>query len=136
MRRSILSCLFIMLPLAAMAQSYQAINRLNVVPLGGADFEVIEDNSEGARGLWCAAASYAEDRLGASTAAPLYVKSARGPSRSGTGRTGVVFTLNEASLSAPARKSYSVTVDQPGLNLPVGHATQFCKDYLIELDDR
>lgn len=135
MRRFILAGLLTALPFGAAAQTYQAINRLTVIPLGGSDFEVIEDNGEGPRGLWCAAAEFAEDRLGASTAARLYVKDARGPTKSGVGRTGVVFTIDEASLSVPARRSYSVSVDVAGLNLPVGHAIQFCRDYLIELND-
>ena len=42
-------------PLAAQAQTYRAGNDLNVVPLGGSTFEVIEARGEGPRGMWCAA---------------------------------------------------------------------------------
>ncbi len=132
-------CLFAVflsaLPIPASAQTYQAINLLNVIPVDSSSFEVIEDNSEGARGIWCAAAGFAEDRLGANGPAELYVKRGRGPSVSLPGRKGVVFTLQASQLNDPVIKSYSVTVDQPGLSLPVGHAIQFCKDYLIELND-
>ena len=48
---------------AASAQSYRAINYLVVVPLNATDFEVIEARGEGARGIWCAAADFAEHAL-------------------------------------------------------------------------
>jgi len=135
MRILILAAFCAGLPLAAAAQTYQAINRLYVIPVSGTDFEVIEDHGEGPRGMWCAAASYAHDRLGASGGARLYVKNARSPSVSVSGRTGVVFTLDEASLTVPPTRSYSVSVRTPGLNLPVGHAIEFCKDFILELND-
>lgn len=115
-------------------QTFQAVNRLTVVPLGNGAFEVIEAYGEGARGLWCAAADYTLDR-GTTRAKRLYVKTARGPSVSGVGRKGVVFTTNKASLGVPAQQSVSVSVRIPGQGLPVLHAYQFCKDYQIEPSD-
>ncbi|MGR3528851.1 MAG: hypothetical protein ACU0CQ_03815 [Sulfitobacter sp.] len=132
MRRILVSAVLVVLPFAAVAQPYTAINRLKVVPLTAAgDFEVIENYGEGPRGIWCAAASYARDRLGAGGPAELYVKSSRGRSVSGLGRTSVVFTLNRSDLLVAPSKSYSISVNQPGLSLPVGHAVQFCQDYII-----
>lgn len=119
---------------AAPAQTFQAVNRLIVVPLNGSDFEVIEARGEGARGLWCAAADYAL-RRGAARDGRLYVKSPRGPAVSGLGRRGVTFTLDAAQLGEAPFRSYSVSVNRAGQSLPVHHAYQFCKDYLIELDD-
>ena len=52
-----------LLPLGASAQSFRADNFLDVVPLSGTTFEVIEANGEGPRGIWCAAADYASKRL-------------------------------------------------------------------------
>jgi hypothetical protein len=135
MRTSSAAIALAVAPLCAAAQSYQSVNLLDVVPLNGSDFEVIEANGEGPRGIWCAAADFAEREIGASTTAELYVKRERGPSVSGLGRTGVSFTLDQASLSVPAIKSYSVTTNRPGLSLPVGHAIQFCRDYIIDLSD-
>jgi hypothetical protein len=135
MRRHVLAGLLAVLPLAVSAQTYQAVNLLIVTPLAGGGFEVIEANSEGARGIWCAAASYAEDRLGAPTNAQLYVKMLRAPSVSGLGRRAVVFTIDPSLLSVPPSKSYSVTVDRVGLSLPIGHAIQFCSDYFIDLNN-
>ncbi|EEB86256.1 hypothetical protein [Roseobacter sp. GAI101] len=133
MRALILAAFCAGLPLAAAAQTYQAVNLLYVFPVAGGDFEVVEDHGEGPRGMWCAAASYAQDRLGASGSARLYVKTARGPSVSVSGKSGAVFTLDEASLTVPPTRSYSVSVRTPGLNLPVGHAVEFCKDFILEL---
>lgn len=123
------------LPTASVAQSYQAINRLQVFPLGGGDFEVIEARGEGARGMWCAAADYVKARFGQGTTGRIYVKTARGPSVSRPGRKGVVFTLDPNSLAQPASQSLAVTVRSVGVGLPTNHALQFCRDYLLELDD-
>lgn len=127
--------LCISLPISASAQSYVAINRLPVVALEGGDFEVIERRGEGARGIWCAAASFAIDRAGMARDQRIYVKTARGPSISAPGRKGVVFTQDVGHLSQSPSKSYSVSVRQVGQGLPVNHAVQFCKDYIIELED-
>ncbi|WP_235930525.1 hypothetical protein [Sulfitobacter sediminilitoris] len=67
--------------------------------------------------------------------ARIYVKSPRGPSISGVGRVGVVFTTDAASLGTSPKQSYSVTVRTKGLGLPVHHAHQFCRDYFLDLDD-
>lgn len=128
--RYVLPAVFAALSLAtpALSQTFLAENRLQVVPLTTTDFEVIEARGEGARGMWCAAADYAQ-RSGATQ---LYVKSARGGSVSGAGRTGVVFTTSTASLDVPPSQSVSVSVRIPGQTLRVAHAYQFCYDYLIE----
>lgn len=125
-----------LLPLSASAQVYTAENRLIVAPLTNTTFEVIEARGEGARGIWCAAASYAQEILRAPGASRLYVKTARGPSISGFGRKGVVFTINASELSVPPSQSTSVSVRIPGQGLPVHHARQFCIDYLLDLFDR
>ena len=119
----------------ATAQGYQAINRLVVVPLGNGDFEVIEGRGEGARGIWCAAADYVKARNGAGANPRLYVKRARGPAVSVAGRKGVVFTTDAGRLPVAPSQSLSVTVRIPGVGLPTNHAIQFCKDYLIDLED-
>ena len=122
-------------PSMVAAQAYQAVNLLQVVPLSQTDFEVIEARGEGARGMWCAAADFAINRLGILRNERLYIKSPRGRSVSGAGRIGAVFTTDAASLSVPPSRSYSVTVRDTGVGLPLHHAYQFCKDYIIELED-
>ncbi len=135
MRQLLFVALCASLPVAAAAQAYRAENWLLVVPLNATDFEVIEDHGEGARGMWCAAASFAEERLGQGSGQRLYVKRPRGRSVSGAGSIGVTFTTSEAGLGVPPIQSYGVTVRDAGLNLPVHHARQFCVNYLIDIED-
>lgn len=136
MRRSFILLTCLLLPLQAAAQAYRAENWLLVVPLNTHDFEVIEDRGEGARGIWCAAGEFAQTMLGLPRGERLYVKTPRGPSVSGVGRRGVVFTTDPSRVKADLGKSYSVTVTRAGENLPSHHARQFCRDRLIELEDR
>lgn len=135
MRKSILTLLCLLMPLHAAAQAYRAENWLIVVPLTARDFEVIEDHGAGARHIWCAAADFAQNVLGLPRGERLFVKTPRGPSVSGVGRTGVVFTTDPGRVSGDTGQSYSVTVRRAGENLPSHHARQFCLDRQIELED-
>jgi hypothetical protein len=129
MRSYVVAALFAaVLPAAASAQPFEAVNHLNVLPLGGTTFEVIEARGEGPRGIWCAAAEFAEQRLGAN--GRIYIREARGPSRSVSGRTAVAFTTNTANLTRAPSQSLSVTTSQVGVGLPIAHAIQFCRDNL------
>ncbi|MGB3247398.1 MAG: hypothetical protein WBB25_22925 [Sulfitobacter sp.] len=133
MRTAIFALCCCLTPLAAQAQSYRAVNHLYVVPLNSTDFEVIESRGKGPRGIWCAAADYADRFLHKAKGNRIYVKTARGPSMSGVGRTGVVFTIDPRNLNTST--SYSLSVRQAGLGLPVDHAIQFCRDEIIERED-
>ncbi len=113
-----------LLPTAAVAQSYGAVNHLDVVPLGPATFEVIEARGEGPRGIWCAAADYAERRLRAT--GRIYIREARGPAKSAPGRKSVVFTTDPQSLPQGPFRSLTLDTSQVGVGLPIGHAIQFC----------
>ncbi|GAA6176812.1 hypothetical protein [Sulfitobacter pacificus] len=135
MRRLCLSLICAALPVSAVAQSYLAVNRLNVVPISATSFEVIESRGEGARGMWCAAADYVLNGQRQAGDQRLYVQSARGPSVTAPGRKGAVFTTDVNALPGGAKQSYSVSVRTAGLGLPLRHAYQFCKDYQIELED-
>ena len=134
MRFVILAAICALAPTLATAQTFTSINQLKVVPLNGSEFEVIEARGEGARGIWCAASDFALKRLGLDRGR-IYVHSARGPSISGLGRKGVVFTADPGRLSVPPSTSHSVSVRNVGQGLPIQHANLFCKDYLIELRD-
>lgn len=112
-------------PALAGAQTYRAVNNLNVVPLSNTIFEVIEAAGEGPRGIWCAAADYAETRLRAS--GRIYISAGRGAARSVAGRKSVVFTTNVANLSKGPFQSLSLSTSQVGVGLPVNHALQFCR---------
>ncbi|KIN60404.1 hypothetical protein Z945_1375 [Sulfitobacter noctilucae] len=119
----------------AQVRSFEAVNHLQVIPISQTDFEVIESNGLGARGMWCAAADYLVNGPLNDTDGRLYVKTPRGPSVTVSGRTGAVFTLDASTLPDGPKRSYSVSVRTPGLGLPILHAFQFCKDYTIEVED-
>jgi len=138
MRLALLTATIAALALPAMAATpvYETPqNGLKVVPTGATEFEVIEDRGEGARGMWCAAASYVQSRLPGAQQGMIYVHTPRGPSSVAPGRTGVGFTVNPNVLGVEPFQSYSVSVDTPGERLRVEHAYQFCRDYIIELGD-
>lgn len=126
--------LAVVMPVGASAQTFRAVNDLNVVPLGRSTFEVIEARGEGPRGIWCAAAEYAERRLGAQ--GRIYISEARGPSRSIAGRKSVVFTTNAASLTQGPFRSTSLSTSQVGIGLPIDHAIQFCRSDDFDISDR
>ena len=113
------------LPVLAQAQNFRAINDLTVVPLTGSTFEVIEERGEGPRGIWCAAAEYAERRLGAR--GRVYLLEASGPSRSVAGRKSAVFTTDVDSLPQEPSRSLTLSTSQVGVGLPIDHAIQFCR---------
>ncbi len=124
-----------LVPVSASAQVFEAVNKLKVVALNASDFEVIEARGEGPRGLWCAAADYAQARYGGAGQQRIYVKTPRGAAQSVSGRKGVVFTVDANRVGAAPQQSLSVTVRTPGVNLSRNHSIQFCKDYTIEIED-
>ena len=105
--------------------------RLQVNPVSGTEFEVIESDSAGAQDIWCAAARYAEDVLGI-TRGRLYISRARAPALTVRGRKGVVFTTQP---TPDAFTSVSVSVRESGMNLPIFHALQFCRNHILERED-
>ena len=125
-------------PVMALADTYRAVNYLNVVPLSGSSFEVIEARGEGPQGMWCAAADYALQRLGAR--GRIYILAGRGPARKVSGRKSVVFTTNVNQLPNGPIQSTSLSTAQVGVGLPINHAIQFCRreyelsDNLIRLN--
>jgi len=121
------------LPATLSAQNYRAVNYLTVVPLTSTSFEVIEANGEGSRGMWCAAADYAERQLHARDR--VYIAEARGPSKTATGRKSVVFTTDANTLSQGPSRSLSVDTSQVGVGLPIAHAIQFCRDADYDLGE-
>jgi hypothetical protein len=134
MRRLILAALLAAVtPLAAAAQSYRAINDLEVFPLDRTTFEVIEARGEGPQGIWCAAAEYAKNRL--RTQARIYIIKGRDGARSVAGRKSVVFTTDVASLPAGPFRSISVSTSRVGVGLPVNHALQFCRTDDFDVDE-
>lgn len=123
---------FCLLAAPAVAQSFRAENRVVVNPLPGGEFEVIESHGFGARGLWCAAADYAREVLGAAGTSRVYVRQARGPSVTKPGRKGVIFTLDPSGLQASRVFITGGSLRIVGANLSVDHAYIFCADSKLQ----
>ncbi|MEL6450056.1 MAG: hypothetical protein AAFQ19_02265 [Pseudomonadota bacterium] len=88
-------------------------------------FEVIEADGAGGTQFWCAASIYSRRVLGA-TGGDLYIETARGPSKTAPGRTGVVFTTQPVSN---AFTSVSLSVREAGLTFSQGHANAVCRPF-------
>ncbi len=135
MRRLCTFLLIFCLPAAATGQAIgfylDFAPRLAVNPVSSTSFEVIESGGAGAQDMWCAAASYAQNRLGIRRGR-MYVARAIGPAETVRGRKGVVFTTQP---TADAFTSVSVSVKEPGMNLPIFHALQFCTNNIRERED-
>lgn len=137
MKRLVLATIIAVFGVSVLAaQPFRAINRLFVVPIDPDTFEVIEDRGAGARDMWCAAADYVQAIGRDRPRLRLYVKEARGPSRTVPNRVGVVYTINPDEKLKNAPSSYSVTVKNVGENLDVGHARNFCDFFIEDLFDR
>ncbi|MEO0389395.1 MAG: hypothetical protein AAF218_00495 [Pseudomonadota bacterium] len=115
---------------SADAQSFRAENRVTVNPLPSGQFEVIEGGEHGARSIWCAAADYAQTRLGASGVNRLVVAAPRGNAQTAPGRKGVAFTLAPRDTGASV-SILGTSIRTPGASLRVAHADQFCYDRLL-----
>lgn len=122
-----LACL-ILVPSLANAQRFgfgMGLNELYTIPvnpINATTFETIEANGAGGTQLWCAAGIYARRVLGMQKGR-LYIKEARGASRTVQGRRGVVFTTQEVPN---ATQTYSEGVRTQGKTLSIGHAHGLC----------
>lgn len=140
MRHLFLACGFALAatPLAA----FTAINGERVVPgTPESIFEVVSRPGAGPRQIWCAAAQYADQVLGARGGTRVYLAAAteRAPRHGNRRTTGFTITP-DASLAGGPRPgdggNYSVSLDRLGYNLSVSHAGMFCENILEELLDR
>ena len=112
----------------AAAQSLRVEQRVNVSATANG-FAVQNGGGLGARGMWCGASTYATKVLGASGTDRIYVSKGRGR---GLGARGPVeFTLNPAGLTPQPATILGASINQPGANLSVAHAGQFCIDFRI-----
>ncbi|MDW4496596.1 hypothetical protein R5H30_01275 [Sulfitobacter sp. D35] len=116
------------LPVMATAQTFTAVNRLAVVPLGPGSFEVVETVKTGGRGYWCAAADYVRRQLGNPRRAQIYVIAPLGPSRTVAGARAVGFTITPDTNMAQLKPSYSAATNKLGTNLSVLTSYKYCSD--------
>jgi hypothetical protein len=136
MRRLFCVVLLALAPVASLAKPYVAENWLRVWPVDATSFEVIEGLGAGARGLWCAAASFAEREMRIDPTMPLYVKQARGPSTQHPGYKGVIFTTDINTLPEDAviqQLPFAIT-RTVGTTFPSYVARSFCADRFGDRD--
>lgn len=107
---------------AASAQDFRAENRVTVTPVDGG-FQIADGAGFGARGMWCAAADYANDVLGARSNARIYVV---GPRLSFDAP--VTFSLDPAGQAPKQVLILSQSLRAAGSNLSLAHAHGFCAD--------
>lgn len=107
----------------ATAQTFRAENRVKVS--GDASRILVENGGGyGARGMWCAAADFARDVLGAAGTQRVYLAEARVRGQ----RSPVAFTLDPSGLTPVAVTIVGASLRTPGGNLSVDHAFSFCAD--------
>ncbi|WP_299874163.1 hypothetical protein [uncultured Sulfitobacter sp.] len=123
-----LSTLALALALAtpAAAQTFRAENRVDVTPVANG-FAIADGNGQWARGMWCAAADYARDVLGAGGTQRIYVAKSKGR---GAGNP-VIFTLDPTGLTPSSVTFLSSSIKTPGANLSVDQANVYCADFRL-----
>lgn len=112
--------------LPAGAETFRAINWLNVSAITATEFEVVLKPGASSRGVWCAASDYSWRRLGRYKKTELIVKTSTGPSVTQPGRNGVVFTIDPNQVDAAPTRLFIVTTKRVGASMSVGHAQMFC----------
>lgn len=128
MRNIVTAVFLVVLPAVGSAatttgeEASMVVNRLNAT-----DFEVVETRSMGAADFWCGASTYVIRRNGMSELTPIYLKQARGPSKTVNGRKAVVFSTSSLGLP-PAQKQITVSVNRPGDMIKSSLARRFCRD--------
>ncbi len=93
MRRVVLAVLLASVPSSLFAfETFREIYRIPVIAISATTFEVIENDGAGGSQLWCAAGTFARERLGVGPGERLYVQRGRAQSERAAGRKSVVFT--------------------------------------------
>lgn len=118
---------------AGATDPYTARNLLHVYPLERAGaFEVVASRGAGPSEMWCAAAEYAQARLGPDFSRRIYIARPLSQSLHEPARKGVGFTVAPTAELRTAPRSgeagiYSVSVSRRGFNLSTSHAINLCR---------
>lgn len=110
----------------ASADSFKAMNQLDVNPLAATEFEVIQRSGSRPKKIWCAASDYTQNALGQSSRTEIILKTPSGPSVTVPGKKAVGFTIDPNQV-APVKTS-SVSIKIAGASLSASHASTFCRD--------
>ncbi|MEP2027889.1 MAG: hypothetical protein ABJI96_04160 [Paracoccaceae bacterium] len=112
--------------LPASANSFKAMNRLDVNPLTATEFEVIQRPRTRPKKIWCAASDYTQNALGLPSKTEIFIKTPSGSSVTEPGKKGVGFTVDPNQVSPV--KSSSVSIKTAGVSMSASHAATFCRD--------
>lgn len=118
--------------LLLMAMPVQARNLeyfMKVKPLpGGQEFEVLNHPGAGATLFWCGAGTYAMRKLGLGTMDQIYLVQGRAPSVTTPGTNAVTFTVDSKHpvVGTYQHTGWGVSAKDPGYNMSVGSARQYC----------
>jgi hypothetical protein len=112
-------------PLAA--QTYRAEGRVTVTPTAQG-FSIQNGGGMGTRGMWCGAAKYARDRLGASGTQRIYVTQ---PRTAANRRAPVGFSLRPRGTTPGTVLILGRSIFTSGASLSVNHAIGFCADFKL-----
>jgi|GEM_PF-130545 len=125
---------------AAASAPYTARNLLHVYPLERAGaFEVVASRGAGPNEMWCAAAEYAQARLGPDFSRRIFIARPLSRSLNEPARKGVGFSIVPTpELRAGPRPGeagiYSVSVSRRGFNLSASHAINLCRGWREKSD--
>lgn len=102
---------------------------LKTYPLsGGQEFEVLNRPGTGPSLFWCGAGTHAVRKLGLGMMDRIYLVQGRAPSVTRPGETAVTFTVDphHPVVGKHQDEGWSLSITDPGFNLSVGSARQYC----------
>lgn len=130
--RMILAATLVSLGLAAPAAAFTAVNGLTVQPLADGRFNVPWRGQSGDAAFWCAAADYAQRRLGLPSASRVW-RISEPPRRQGQG---IVFSISpEGAASRSGLISFNTDGSKPDASLSIAAALVHCERYDFFGDD-
>lgn len=116
----------------AAAQAFTAVNRLQVVPAGTSQFEVIGRAGAFKPDYWCAAGDYVRKSLGLSWQTKIYAVDGISRSLTTGARSAVRFTLDpEAAGITPYDANWVGDILTPGYSMRANAAFGECEDSLF-----
>ncbi|MBA83988.1 hypothetical protein ACSSNL_02665 [Thalassobius sp. S69A] len=117
--------LSVLVAMPAQARNLEYFLQAKPLP-GGQEFEVINRPGTGPALFWCGAGTYALRKLGLNDR--IYLVQGRAPSVTDPGASAVTFTVNpdHPVVGIYQHSGWSVSIKDPGYNLSVSSARQFC----------
>ncbi|UTS79888.1 hypothetical protein [Phaeobacter piscinae] len=123
--------------LSTPAFAFRAINRLEVVPAGTGQFEVIGRAGALKSDYWCAAGDYVRKSLGLSWQTKIYAVDGIGPSATTGARSAVRFTLDPAAAGVtPFTGNWTGDILTPGYAFRANAAYGKCEDWIFPFRSR